>query len=46
MRTKGTSQRVLRLKLEEQEVGVGWPPVCEDVSPEADECPLLEDLTK
>jgi hypothetical protein len=25
---------------------VSWPPVCEDVSPEAEECPLLEDVTK
>jgi hypothetical protein len=23
-----------------------WPPVCEDVSPEAEERPLLEDVTK
>jgi hypothetical protein len=25
---------------------VRWPPACEDVSPEAGELPLLEDVTK
>jgi hypothetical protein len=25
---------------------VRWTPVCEGVSPEAEECPLLEDVTK
>jgi hypothetical protein len=25
---------------------VRWPPACEDVSPEAEERPLLEDVTK
>jgi hypothetical protein len=25
---------------------VRWPPACEDVSPEAEERPLLEDITK
>jgi hypothetical protein len=25
---------------------VKWPPACEDVSPEAEERPLLEDVTK
>jgi hypothetical protein len=25
---------------------VRWPPSCEDVSPEAEERPLLEDVTK
>jgi hypothetical protein len=38
--------RVLRRQLEVEEVGVRWPPACEDVSSEADERPLLEDVTK
>jgi hypothetical protein len=25
---------------------VRWTPACEDVSPGAEECPLLEDITK
>jgi hypothetical protein len=25
---------------------VRWPPACEDVSLEAEECPLFEDVTK
>jgi hypothetical protein len=29
---------------EEYEVDVGWPPACEDVSPEAEESPLLKML--
>jgi hypothetical protein len=33
-------------QLEEQEVGVRWSPACEDVSPEAEERPLLEAVTK
>jgi hypothetical protein len=28
------------------EVGVRWPPACEDASPGAGERPLLEDVTK
>jgi hypothetical protein len=28
------------------EVGVKWPAACEDMSPEAEEHPLLEDITK
>jgi hypothetical protein len=32
--------------LEEYEVGVRWPPACEDVSPGAKERPLLEAVTK
>jgi hypothetical protein len=28
------------------EVGVKWSPACEDVSQEAEERPLLEDVTK
>jgi hypothetical protein len=28
------------------ETGVKWPPACEDVSPVAEERPLLEDVTK
>jgi hypothetical protein len=39
-------KRVLRRQLEDYEVGVRWPPACEDVSPEAEERPLLEDVTK
>jgi hypothetical protein len=45
----GTSfhyRSVLRLQLQEQEVGVKWLPACEDVSPEAEEHPLLGDITK
>jgi hypothetical protein len=30
---------------EEWEVGVKWPLFCEDVSPEVEERPLLEDVT-
>jgi hypothetical protein len=36
----------LRQKSQEEEVGVRWPPACEDVSPRAEERPLLEDVTK
>jgi hypothetical protein len=25
---------------------VKWPPACEDMSPEAEGCPLLEDVTE
>jgi hypothetical protein len=35
---------VLSRQLEEQEVGVGWPPACEGVSPGAEERPLLKPL--
>jgi hypothetical protein len=38
--------RALRRQVEEQEVGVRWPPACEDVSPGAEERPLLENVTK
>jgi hypothetical protein len=38
--------RVLLWQLEEQEVGVRGPPACEDVSPGAEERPLLEAVTK
>jgi hypothetical protein len=31
---------------EEKGVGVRWLPACEDVSPGAEEHPLLEDTTK
>lgn len=41
-----TSCRVLRQLLDKSEVGVRLAPACEDVSPEAEECPLLEDVTK
>jgi hypothetical protein len=37
---------VLRWQLEEQEVGVRWPPACKDVSPGAEERSLSEDVTK
>jgi hypothetical protein len=30
----------------ETAVGVRWPSVCENVSPEEEERPLLEDITK
>jgi hypothetical protein len=36
--------RVQRQQLEEQEVGVRSPSVCEDMSPKTEECPLLEDV--
>jgi hypothetical protein len=35
--------RVLRQKLEKQEVGMKRPPVCADMSPRAEEHPLMED---
>jgi hypothetical protein len=35
-------RRVLRQQLEEEEVGVNWPPACEDVSPGAGERPLVK----
>jgi hypothetical protein len=38
-------ESVLRRQLEE-EIGVRWPPACEDVSPGAGERPPLEDVTK
>jgi hypothetical protein len=38
-------ETVPRRQLEEQEVGVRGLPVCKDVSPEAEERPLLEDVT-
>jgi hypothetical protein len=37
---------VSRRQLEEYDIGVRWPPVCEDVSPGAEESPLLEDVTQ
>jgi hypothetical protein len=33
-------------QLEEQVVCVRWPPACEDVSLEEEECQTLEDVTK
>jgi hypothetical protein len=38
--------RVLRRQLERQQIGVRWPPACEDVSPRTENRPLLEDITK
>jgi hypothetical protein len=35
-----------QLPLEELEVGVRWPPACENLSPGAEQRPLLEDVTK
>jgi hypothetical protein len=35
-----------RTQLEEEEVGVRRPPACEDVSPEAEGFPLLEDVAQ
>jgi hypothetical protein len=29
-----------------EQVNVRWPPACEDVSPEAEDRPLLEEVTK
>jgi hypothetical protein len=46
MRTTCHYERVLRQQLEEYEVGVRWLPACEEVSPEAEEHPLLEAITK
>jgi hypothetical protein len=40
------NETVLRQQSEEWEVGVRWPPACEDVSPGAEERPLLEAVTK
>jgi hypothetical protein len=37
---------VLRRQIEEKEDDVRWPPDCEDVSPGAEERPLLEAATK
>jgi hypothetical protein len=36
----------MRRELQEQEVGVRWSPACEDVRQGAEECPLLEAVTK
>jgi hypothetical protein len=36
----------LSLRETAEEVGVKWPPVCEDVSLGAEDRPLLEDITK
>lgn len=33
-------------ELDEQEAGVRWPPACEDVSAEAEEYILLENITQ
>jgi hypothetical protein len=33
-------------EVKEQEVGVRWLPVCEKMSPEAEERSLLEDVTQ
>jgi hypothetical protein len=46
MRTSCHYWTVLRRQLEEEEVGVRWPPACQDMSLEAEEHPLLEDVTK
>jgi hypothetical protein len=46
MRTSCHYERVFRWQFEEEEVGERWPPACEDVGPEAEERPLLEDVTK
>jgi hypothetical protein len=40
------TRTVLRRQLEEEEVGVRWPTACEDASQEAEESPLLEDVSK
>jgi hypothetical protein len=46
MRTGCYYNKVLRWLLEESEMGVRWPPAWENVSPEAEECPLLENVMK
>jgi hypothetical protein len=33
-------------RLYNEEVGVKWLSACKDIIPEAEECPLLEDITK
>jgi hypothetical protein len=45
MRTSCNYGRVLKSQIEEQAVGVRRPPACKDVSPETEECPLLEGVT-
>lgn len=40
------NQWVLRQQLEEKEVSVRWPPACKDMSPQAEERPLMEDIIK
>jgi hypothetical protein len=39
-------ETVLRRRLIEQEAGVRWLPACEDVNLGAEDCSLLEDVTK
>jgi hypothetical protein len=46
MRTNCHYERVLRRHIVEKEVGVRWPPDSKDVSPVAEERPLLETTTK
>jgi hypothetical protein len=46
MRISCHCEIVLRQQLEEKEVGVRRPSACKDMSPEAEEHPLLEDITK
>jgi hypothetical protein len=41
-----TYDKVLRRQLEKWNVGVRWPPACEDVSQEAEKRPLFEAVTK
>jgi hypothetical protein len=46
MRTSCHYENSPETAVEKQEAGVGWPPACNDVSPEAEECQLVEDVTK
>jgi hypothetical protein len=45
-RTSCQYEGAMRRQLEESEFGVRWPPACKDVSPGAEERPLLEEVTK
>jgi hypothetical protein len=45
-RTNCHYERVLTRNLEEYMVEMIWPPACEDVRPEAEDRPLLKDVTK
>jgi hypothetical protein len=42
----GKGQQQLNRPTNQREVNVRWSPACNDVSPGAEECPLLEEVTK
>jgi hypothetical protein len=46
LRTSCHYERALRWLLQEWEIGKRWRPARKDVSPGAEERPLLEDVTK